>query len=114
MSHTIDEVYKVYCETLRVAAKDHVCSACTERIRKGDEYFTISIIDADSSAESLKRCARCQKIHKHLRSLDPGELWPDEQLNCGEGYREHWQVDPPAEIAALAFALPGEIDGKSC
>ena len=106
MSHEVDERYAVYSETRRRAIKQHKCSACKEAIRPGHTYHVIAIIF--EGVESLKRCERCQAIHLHLRTLDR-DMWPDERLNCGEEYREHWGREPPPEIAAMAFALPGEV-----
>jgi len=106
VSHEYDEAYAVYSETRRRAIKPHKCSACKETISPGHTYHVIAIIF--EGVESLKRCERCQKIHEHLRTLAPGEMWPDERLNCGEEYSEHWGREPPEHIAALAFVLPGE------
>lgn len=106
MSHCVDERYAVYSETRRRAIKTHKCSACKETIQRGHTYHVIAIIF--EGVESLKRCERCQKIHLHLRGLGDGDMWPDERLNCGEEYKEHWGREPPPDIAALAFALPGE------
>jgi hypothetical protein len=102
MSHSVDERYDVYNERERRAAKEHACDACKETIRKGDVYCRIFIVFM-GDIMAVVRCLRCQKIHEHLRGLDPGETWPDERLNCGEEYREHWGEDPPPEIAELAF-----------
>jgi predicted RNA-binding Zn-ribbon protein involved in translation (DUF1610 family) len=106
MSHAIDDVYEVYDERRPRARKPHACGACGEAIRVGDRYVSVFIV-FDGDASTVKRCRRCQKIHEHLRGIDPGEVWPDEHLACGEGYREHWGRDPPPEIAALAFAGAG-------
>ncbi len=108
MSHHCEETYDAYVETLRCAAKDHVCDACDEAIPKGARYFTISVV-FEGIAESIKRCARCQTIHVHLRGLGDGGMWPDERLDCGEEYRAHWGVEPPPEIAALAFATTSDL-----
>lgn len=108
MSHTVDEYYSAYRETLRCAAKDHLCDACEETIALGGRYYSIGVV-FDGKAESFKRCERCQRIHEHLRKLDPGEMWPAEKLDCGEEYREHWGKEPPEDIAALAFALPKDF-----
>lgn len=98
-----------YNETGRRARKAHVCDACNEPIRPGDVYTFVSIV-FDGSASNVKRCARCQKIHLHLRERCAGdERWPRERLNCGLDYKEEWGAEPPPEIAALAFALPGEV-----
>ncbi len=108
MSHSVDETYDVYTETLRCAAKNHKCDACGEKILKGTHYFSIHCV-WDGSAETIKRCKRCQTIHLHLRTLAPGTMWPDEELNCGEEYKEHWGQEPPPEIAALAFMNPEDV-----
>lgn len=109
MSHSVDETYELYVEsTVRRARRPHVCSACKETIPVGSTYTNVFIV-FQNEPERLKRCGRCQKIHLHLRSLGDSETWPDERLNCGESYRTHWGEDPPADIAALAFALPGEV-----
>jgi len=65
----------------------------------------------DGTADTVKRCERCEAIHAHLVDLClyDGERWPDEQLNCGKSYEDEWG-ECPEEIQALAFALPGEIE----
>ena len=133
MSCSIDEYYAQYDEAMKHALEDIKCSACAETIQSGQIYTLVAIWrqeDAtedgdgegyeagnesddglfltDEPSETLNRCARCQAIHVHLRDLGQ-EMWPDEQLNCGEEYEEHWGKEPPPEIAALAFALPGEV-----
>jgi hypothetical protein len=62
----------------------------------------------DSDVTVYVRCIGCQTIHEHLRTLGDGEMWPDEHLNCGEEYTDHWGHEPPELIAALAFATPAE------
>ncbi len=109
MSHSIEEYYKVYSEKDQRARKDRTCAACDETIRAGDVYTGVFIVDDGGEVEHLSRCARCQKIHLHLRDIGDGDSWPDERLDCGETYEDHWGGEPPAEIAALAFALPGEV-----
>ncbi len=108
MSHCIDETYEFYTVTLRCARKAHTCDACRESIEPGHRYYTVALA-FEGDFESIKRCCRCEAIHRHLRKIEPGELWPAERLDCGEEYRDHWGEDPPPEIAALAFALPGEV-----
>ncbi|HEU4615550.1 MAG TPA: hypothetical protein VFS15_25825, partial [Kofleriaceae bacterium] len=71
-------------------------------------YWRIRVV-FDRSAETIKRCERCQAIHLHLRTLGDSDVWPDERLDCGEEYAAHWGEAPPEAIAALAFALPGEV-----
>lgn len=99
--------------TVRTARKDHRCSACGElSIRRGDRYeLATQLFDGEWLRD--KRCARCRAIYDHLlermrREGDPGEF-PDWVLGCGDDYRERWNEDPPPEIAALAFALAGEV-----
>lgn len=110
MSHGFDETYKVYCETERTARKAHTCHACFDTISVGHRYWYISaVLDG---VTVIKRCLRCQLLHKHLRSLAPGELWPNEQLDCGEDYLENWGREPPEEIRALAFKTAEEMQNE--
>lgn len=108
MSHSIDATYSVYDESFPKARIEHVCSACAETIAVGHRYASVAIV-FDGRASRVKRCLRCQAVHEHLREIEPGEMWPAEKLDCGEEYREHWGKEPPPEIAALAFALPDEL-----
>lgn len=117
MSHSVDETYSVYDEESRRARKEHRCDACKEAIERGHLYFRIFIL-FEGTVETVKRCLKCQTIHKHLRNLAPGELWPDERLDCGEEYVEHWGVQPPPLIAAIAFMTQTEgqeqLQGDRC
>lgn len=108
MSHSVDECYDVYDEHFPRARKAHVCSACEGPIRPGDIYARVGIV-FQGEAESLKRCLGCQRIHEHLRRLAVGEMWPDERLNCGEEYEDHWGEKPPEDIARIAFMTPDEM-----
>lgn len=110
MSHSVDETYSVYDERFPRARKEHVCEACRETIPGGARYARVGIVFG-GNAYAVKRCLRCQGIHEHLRRLDPGEMWPDEQLNCGLDYEDEWGKPPPIEVAELAFLLPGESPG---
>ncbi|HEY6056193.1 MAG TPA: hypothetical protein VIU86_19845 [Gaiellaceae bacterium] len=107
MSHSCDETYDVYDERQRRAIKAHECEACGLPIRKGDQYTSVRVV-FNGSAETIKRCVRCQTIHEHLREMAPGEMWPDEHLNCGTLYRDEWEREPPAWLEALAFWQPGD------
>ena len=102
MSHAIDEVYEVYDERTRTANKPHTCCACGETIAKGHVYWRIGVV-WQGEPEEYKRCLKCQAMHEHLRTLDPGEMWPDEQLACGLDYEQEWGEPPPPEVAALSF-----------
>ena len=105
MSHDIEEQYAVYNENFQTAIKSHVCSACGITIPKGGRYCRVTWV-YDGSAGGVKRCLACQYTHEHLRGLNQ-DMWPDEQLDCGESYEEHWGETPP-EIAALAFWRYGD------
>ena len=111
MSYYAEETYTIYEEPTLKARKEHTCDACKEPIRIGDTYTRVFLL-YDGRKETIKRCTRCQAIHKHLRELSrehrDGEMWPRERLNCGQDYAEEWGGEPPPEIAALAFLLPGE------
>lgn len=83
--------------------------ACKETIPKGNTYHRVKSL-YDGSWSSVERCERCEKIHSHLNTLMyETDEYPDSRLDCGHTYQERWGKEPPEEIAALAFALPGEI-----
>lgn len=108
MSHSVDDYYSFYHEDYPRARKAHWCAACAEVIPAGHIYARVRLC-WDGTASTIKRCARCQTIHLHLREQAPGDTWPSERLDCGETYQDHWETDPPPEIAALAFASPEEM-----
>lgn len=109
MSYEPDSYYSVYNERFPRSRKPRQCEACKETIPAGAHYARVSAV-YDGSAETIVRCIRCQRMHEHLRLLARSEgLWPAERLNCGREYVEEWGEEPPEEIAALAFALPGEV-----
>lgn len=112
MSHDIDDTYDVYDEKHRQARKPHQCDACGETIHVGHLYCAVAIV-FQREFETVKRCLRCQAIHEHLRSLAPGDMWPAEKLDCGEGYEDHWGRESPPEIAALAFVTAGEMQERA-
>ena len=105
------EYVKLYDEEERKARKPHRCAACRETIPPKAKYWVISWL-WEGRFDGLKRCGRCQKMHAHLlkKCRDNGysDEYPDHELNCGHDYTERWGVEPPPEIAALAFALPGD------
>lgn len=112
MSHAIDEYYSDYTEVCTKSDSARRCDACRETIPSGVAYWDIAITHGDPSSEDpddrdeeeVTRCQRCQAIHLHLRELGKNsEMWPAEALDCGEDYEEHWEKQPPPEIAALAF-----------
>jgi hypothetical protein len=108
MSYEPEDTYDVYDETGRKARKPHVCHACRESIKTGHRYARVFIV-YEGLERTIIRCLRCQKMHEALRKrgLKSG-LWPDEKLNCGEEYREHWGEDPPPELLKLAFITQDE------
>ena len=111
MSYEAEDTYDVYNERRVKARKPRPCDACKETVPRGVHYWRVATL-YDGRWTTINRCWRCQKIHLHLRDrgdATPDYLWPDERLNCGEEYRDHWGDDPPEEIAALAFALPGDV-----
>ena len=95
------------------ARKPHRCGACGETIQPGHLY-TRESWEFDGTAGTDKRCQRCELIYQHLlcRTEQDRTRWEqgvDPQLACGHDYAEAWDEEPPPAIAALAFALPGEI-----
>jgi hypothetical protein len=113
MSGYCDERAAVYDDSIRKARKEHRCCACRETIRVGD-YYSLTTVIGDGTVDVWKRCPRCQAIHLHLRTLrdDYEEVWPDEQLDCGEEYTKHWNRPPPPEIAELAFVTRDEMQAR--
>lgn len=108
MSMSCDGQADVYVENCVKARQSHECSCCDLGIRAGDLYYRIRKI-YDSLVQSYKRCARCQTLHVFLRSVtDAIDEWPDERLDCGHEFTELHGVDPPPEIARLAFLTPDE------
>lgn len=73
MSHSVDERYDVYNEREPRARVDHVCDACKDTIRRGDRYANVKVV-FEGSAETIKRCLRCQRMHEHLRSAGRSEV----------------------------------------
>jgi hypothetical protein len=103
VSHESDHACELYDELLVAHARiPHLCSACRDTIPVHHSYWRITIID-EGDFQVVKRCLRCQLIHLHLRTLGGDDMWPNERLDCGEEYKQHWGREPPPEIAALAF-----------
>jgi hypothetical protein len=104
-----EESYEVYREREITARIAHTCDACREPIRSGHRYWRIFCL-FDGTAETIKRCLRCQATHVHLRALcieSSEAMWPDERLACGLKYAEEWESEPPEHVAALAL-MTGE------
>lgn len=111
MSGYCDETYAVYNERLTKARKVHRCGACHEPIEPGHYYYRIRGVHSDG-VDGYKRCLRCQALHVHLRGLGEHDEWPDERLDCGLDYEDHWNTPPPPHVAALAFASPDEMQAE--
>lgn len=88
------------------ARKPHACYGCHETIRIGDRYRrTVQCVDG--AVSTYHHCLRCWRMLDALWAVTDGEpvRW---DLNCGEV----WE-NPPAEVAALAFMLPDEAQGRA-
>jgi hypothetical protein len=115
VSHWVDpDAYDYSSQIERIispqARKVHTCEACGEKVYQGQHYIRETII-AEGSADSVKRCLRCQAIYEHLMMSMPGDNdVPDRRLNCGHTYEEVHGEPPPLDIAALAFMLPHEYE----
>jgi hypothetical protein len=97
----------VHDSTWRKARKPHNCDACGESITPGRTYHR-SAWPCDGSWSVTLRCERCEAIFAHLTSrMSRADEYCNPELNCGHEYEERWR-EPPPEIAALAFWLPGE------
>lgn len=96
-------------ERKRRARKEHVCYCCAETIRVGDQYvYEFGVFDR--RPDEVKRCLRCQAIYEHLLSRHMSDdSTVDRELKCGHSYKEVFSEEPPEDIAALAFALPGDF-----
>lgn len=104
MSYSADEPYDVRKKTIRRARVPHRCSACRAILRPGHRYAHVSLV-YDGTAETVKRCGRCERTHQHLVDLCRGtDMWPAEKLDCGLRYADEWFEEPPAEIADLPFS----------
>lgn len=98
----------IWRESEPMARKGHRCDACGETITPGQRYSSTFYV-YDGAAQTIKRCARCETIYRHLLAVRGEWEIIDAELSCGHEYVSHRGVEPPPEIAALAFALPGEV-----
>jgi hypothetical protein len=104
-----DDAADVYNETIRKARKEHRCDACSGSIKPGAIYsYTAALFDG--GWQTATRCGRCETIYRHLEQKMRGnyEEYPHWHLDCGHGYRDRWDEEPPPEIAALAFLTDEE------
>lgn len=94
--HVWDEIHPV-------ARKSHPCHGCGESILPGHRYRRSAAL-YDGSWSTWKHCGRCATLIDALKDR-MGEYTTDMlDLNCGEVWDE-----PPPDVEALAFALPGEL-----
>jgi len=108
-----EEPAVVWDERTQKARVAHECSACGDTIEPGAMYVRhVRINDPGDTPELWKRCMRCERIYRHLCSvhMDYDDA-PQPDLGCGHSYEDRHGKPPPPEIAALAFALPGEVSG---
>lgn len=103
----------VWTETTVRARVEHACTACGEAIRPGDTYTRHIMISKGERPDVVKRCTRCQRLYEHLQAQERDHDYQTApRLDCGHTYDELHGEPPPAEIAALAFWLPGDERGK--
>jgi hypothetical protein len=109
MSVAVEGTCDVWEINHRKARKQHECAACHETIPIGHVYANhFSVFEG--TAETVKRCMRCELIYQHLCSIeeDP-DFSPAQRLDCGHSYEENWCRPPPDHVAKLAFMTPEEI-----
>jgi len=100
----------VWKERTRTARKPHECLGCRETIGPGHKYNeTRSLFDGCWS--TWKHCLRCWAMFQALaEKTREGGFYVvaiDPELACGETWLANFG-EPPPEVAALAFMLPGE------
>lgn len=83
------------------ARKPRPCCACQETIVPGQHYHRCKYL-YDGEWSSYDHCGRCFRIVQSLWKTTDGSAI-EMGLDCGEV----WET-PPDDVAALAFALPGE------
>lgn len=92
--------------TWRTARRHHECFACHETIQPGHRYH-VTVGKCDGDFATLKHCARCWHMCEALWGR--GVEWVNFRLACGETWESAFEEAPPPEVAALAFALPGDF-----
>lgn len=102
-----DEPVAVWCPAWRTARKHHQCMACPEPIAPGDRYHYVSWV-FDGSAGSYKHCARCWTMIEAITDAHDYDVIVDLDLACGRLWQDEIG-ELPDEVAALAFALPGDF-----
>jgi hypothetical protein len=84
--------------------------ACREAIEPGHRYIRTAML-FDGRWDHMKHCVRCSAmlvaIQTRWREAGEDVVYIDAHLDCGESWADLFG-EPPPEIQALAFALPGE------
>ena len=88
------------------ARKSRKCCACKEVVQAGQVYHRSKYL-FDGSWQQFDHCPRCIQICEQLWERSGGDAI-NMHLDCGETWEE-----PPLEIAALAFELPTEMQGRA-
>ncbi len=85
--------------------------ACDEKVSPGQHYHRLDSL-FDGTWDHWKHCLRCwamlRAIEEKMREQGEYSVALDPCLDCGESWADNFG-DPPSDVAALAFALPGEI-----
>ena len=93
-----------------VARKAHKCLACDETIEPGHMYHRTAML-FDGQWDHMLHCTRCHRIFIAIQGKNHAEgngvVAIDPELDCGESWVDLFG-EPPIEIQALAFMLPGE------
>jgi hypothetical protein len=89
------------------ARRGWTCCACGEGICEGTEYRCHSGL-YDGSWSYDRQCMRCWGMWWAIaiKADEPVAY----ALDCGSTWRDAFGEDPPPEVAALAFALPAELE----
>lgn len=102
-----DDYCPVWEETQVTARKAHCCDGCGETIAAAMRYRRTAVLtERGGSWLTWKHCRRCAAMVDALKRHNPDAFGTETlDLNCGEV----WD-DPPPEVAALAFAMPGDAE----
>lgn len=110
MCDIADGTCPVWDERWVTARKSHRCIACGETVEPGHTYHRTESL-YDGSWSRWKHCGRCGRIWLALLKMArqaQDDIAIDPALRCGSSWEGAWDEPPPPEVAALAFALPGD------
>ena len=85
------------------------CYACLEAISPGQTYHSYTKFIVVSCYSHVAHCLRCWKIIEAIWARAGKGIAVRLRLDCGETWESAFEEDPPKEVAALAFALPGDF-----